>query len=148
MTTLIGRVRRTRRRKRRRTRRRRDGGGGNKIPQTKRQQRSTLLWLISPAYRRLSSKIDKGKRRENVIQKVQKEANKLGIIVTKNQIKEDLKALPNMKQYHHSHLLNRYLIQQEEARAHAKTHKNKQGGGGRKRRQRAKRRTRKYRNKN
>ena len=97
---------------RRKLRRRKRGGNGNKIssPQLTRRKRSNLLWLISPAYRRLSSKIDKAKRRKGVIQQVQKEAKARGLIISKRQIREDLKTLPQNMQHHSDHLLDVYLF--------------------------------------
>ena len=135
---------------RRKLRRRKRGGNGNKIssPQLTRRKRSNLLWLISPAYRRLSSKIDKAKRRKGVIQQVQKEAKARGLIISKRQIREDLKTLPQNMQHHSDHLLDVYLTQAEQAASRGRERGNKTRRGGRRRRgggRRRHRRTRKQR---
>jgi len=134
-------------RTRRRRKRRRGNGKGDKIPSERKtaRKRSAVLDLISPAYRRVSRKMDKGRKEKNIVDQVQKEAEKRGLIVSKPQISSDLKTLPPAKQHHHSHLLDVYLKQAEQDKERGRTRSNKAMRGGRRRRRRRKRRTRKRR---
>ena len=136
--------------RRTKTRKRRGGNGkGDKIPskRTTARKRSAALGFISPAYRRLSSKIDKSKKRKIIVEQVQKEAEKRGLIVSRPQISSDLKTLPPAEQHHHSHLLDVYLQQAEQDKERGQTRSNKTTRGGRRhrRRRQRKRRTRKRR---
>ena len=134
--------------RRTKTRKRRGGNGkGDKIPskRTTVRKRSAALGFISPAYRRLSSKIDKSKKRKIIVEQVQKEAKKRGLIVSRTQISSDLKTLPPAEQHHHSHLLDVYLQQAQQDKERGQTRSNKTTRGGRRRHRRRRHRNRRTR---
>lgn len=127
-------VREVRRRMRhggRKTRKKR-GGVGSKIP-TKRPSRSAIAQFLLPSLGRLQGRID---RRRRLLENIQRGAKNHGIIVTKKQISDDLRDLPQNQRYHYSHLLNVYLRDAERTKAKGRISKNKRGGRRRRRKTR------------
>jgi len=135
----------SRTRRRRRRKRRGGNGKGDKIPSKRTTERSAALGFIFPAYGRVTRKMARRKRRKIIVEQVQKEAEKRGLIVSKPQISSDLKTLPPAEQHHHSHLLDVYLKQAEQDKERGRARSNKATRGGRRWRRQRKRRTRKRR---